>query len=231
MDAAHERVEAKVLFVDDEENILRSIKRLLADEEYGMVFATSGEEGLVVLKSEGNVGVIVSDQRMPGMSGVDFLEKAKAITPDAQRILLTGYADISATIDAINRGGAQRYLTKPWNDQELALVVRDAVHKYQVIKENEYLRALTAKQAAELKKWSNELELDVQQQTIDIAKQNEELRRLHEELSRNVKNIISALSSLIELRDVSVLNHSNNVALIATAMARRLGLEEDTIQE
>jgi response regulator RpfG family c-di-GMP phosphodiesterase len=231
MDAAHERMPAKVLFVDDEENILRAIKRLLADEEYGVVTATSGEEALVVLKNEGSVGVIVSDQRMPGMSGVDFLEKAKTITPDAQRILLTGYADISATIDAINRGGAQRYLAKPWNDHELTLVVRDAVHKYQVIKENEYLRALTEKQAAELQKWSTELELDVQQQTIDITKQNEELRRLHEELSRNVKNIISALSSLIELRDVSVLNHSNNVALIATAMARRLGLGEGTIQD
>ena len=91
------------------------------------------------------------------MSGVDFLEKAKAVAPDALRILLTGYADINATIDAINRGGASRYVAKPWNDNELILIIRDAIRNYRLIKENQFLKELTEKQNQELRKWSAEL--------------------------------------------------------------------------
>ncbi|MBU4228810.1 MAG: response regulator, partial [Proteobacteria bacterium] len=109
----------KILFVDDEENILRSLQRLFMDEEIEVFTASSGAKGLEILARETEVGVIVSDQRMPEMTGVDFLEKSKAISPQSIRILLTGYADVNAAIDAINRGGTFRYLNKPWNDDEL----------------------------------------------------------------------------------------------------------------
>ena len=95
----------KILFVDDEENILRSLQRLFMDEEVEVFTASSGAKGLEILAREAGVGVIVSDQRMPEMTGVDFLEKSKAISPQSIRILLTGYADVNAAIDAINRGG------------------------------------------------------------------------------------------------------------------------------
>jgi len=95
----------KVLFVDDEENILKSLKRLLVDEEIEILTATSGEQGLDLLRDTEDIGLIVSDQRMPGLSGADFLRQSREISPDTLRIMLTGYADINATIDAINKGG------------------------------------------------------------------------------------------------------------------------------
>lgn len=220
----------RVLLVDDEENILRSLKRLLADEEYEVLAVTGGEQGLRILKEDPDIGLIISDQRMPGMLGVDFLEKAKAIAPDALRILLTGYADMNATVDAINRAGATRYIAKPWNDNELILIIRDAIQKYQLIKENQFLKDLTEKQNKELRRWSTELELKVQEQTADLQEKNKELTGLHEKLSKSVKTMILALSSLIELRDVTVLNHSNKVAQVSAAFARRLGLEGSIVE-
>lgn len=125
-----------ILLVDDEENILRSIQRLLMDEEFEVETATSGEDGLVKLKTLENVGLIVSDQRMPGMNGAEFLGRSRELAPHAQRILLTGYSDINATIEAINKGGAGQYISKPWNDDELIRAIRDAVELYRQGVEN-----------------------------------------------------------------------------------------------
>ena len=113
-----ERME--ILFVDDEKNVLQSLKRLLMDEEgFEILLAESGEKALDILAERPGIGLIVSDQRMPGLTGADFLARAKVIAPDAVRILLTGYADINAVSDAVNRGGINRYITKPWKDEEL----------------------------------------------------------------------------------------------------------------
>ena len=92
----------RILFVDDEENVLRSLKRLFVSEDYEVFTAASGSDGLAVLKDI-EVPVIVSDQRMPVMTGDEFLEKSRPLSPDAVRIILTGYADVEAAIGAINR--------------------------------------------------------------------------------------------------------------------------------
>ena len=123
----------RALFVDDEENILKALQRLLMDEDFEVLTASSAKEGLQLLLQTENVGLIVSDQRMPEITGVQFLEQAKEMVPEALRIMLTGYADLTATMDAINRGGAYRYITKPWNDEELIQTIRDAVQQYRLI--------------------------------------------------------------------------------------------------
>jgi len=102
----------KILFVDDEENVLRALKRLFFDENFEIYTAPSGKAGLEILKGC-EIAVIVSDQKMPEMSGAEFLEKATELSPDSIRIVLTGYADVNAAINAINKGGAYRYITKP----------------------------------------------------------------------------------------------------------------------
>ena len=135
----------RILFVDDEENVLRSLKRLFMSEDYTVLTALSGPDGLAVLK-EVEVPVIISDQRMPVMTGAEFLEKSRELSPDSVRIILTGYADVEAAIGAINRGGAYRYVSKPWNDNELLLVIKDAFDKYRLVKENKYLTELTIQQ-------------------------------------------------------------------------------------
>ncbi len=191
-----------ILFVDDEENVLKSLKRVFMDEPYDLVTALSGKEALEIL-GKTIFAVIVSDQRMPEMSGSEFLGKARAIQPDAVRIVLTGYADVQAAVSAINEGGAYRYIAKPWNDTDLVLVIRDAVATYGLKQENARLTALTNKQNDELKKWNTELEVLVQEQTIDIQNKNKELEKLNEQLRKNFRKSIEAFSGLIEMRERS----------------------------
>ncbi|MCE5313094.1 MAG: response regulator [Nitrospiraceae bacterium] len=217
-----------ILFVDDEQHILSSLKRLFMDEPYNIFTAPSGTEALELLKDTG-FAVIISDQRMPGMSGSEFLEKAKQMQPDTVRMVLTGYADINAAINAINIGGASRYLTKPWNDNEIIMIVRDAAEKFNLLAENKRLTDLTIKQNEELKKWSTELEFYVQQHTIDLSKRNKELADLNKKMQQTISQIIVSFSSLVELRDKSMHSHSSNVALISSEIAKRMSLpEEDT---
>lgn len=215
----------KILFVDDEENILRSLQRLFMDEEVEVFTASSGAKGLELLAREGGIGVIVSDQRMPEMTGVDFLEKSKTISPQSIRILLTGYADVNAAIDAINRGGTFRYLNKPWNDAELVQAVMGALQMYRLLTENKRLAGIVKKQNAELKKWNTELESIVQEQTMELQKSYDSLRAINSRLRANFKNTIVAFSGLIELRDKRMRTHSRNVAEVSVNVAKQLGLE------
>ena len=171
----------RVLFVDDEGNILRSIKRLFMEESYEVLTTNSGEKALELLKDGQDIGLIVSDQRMPGMLGVDLLKQASEISPDTLRIILTGYTDINAAIDAINKGGAYQYITKPWKDDDLIQIVRDAVYRYSLIRENKRLTEIVKRQNEELKQWNDQLQYRVQEQTIEIRESEQKFRKLFDE--------------------------------------------------
>lgn len=215
-----------VLFVDDEENVLRSMRRLFMDvDSINILTAMSGKEGLGMLKNS-EVAVIVSDQKMPEMSGSEFLEKARKMQPESVRIVLTGYADINAAMDAVNKGGASKYITKPWDDNDLMLTVLNSVEIYNLKKENKRLTELTRKQNEELKKWSSELEFYVQQQTIDLTRQNKELKKLNEKLKKNFRDFISAFYNLMELRNKIIYTHSNNVATLVSEMVHEMRLSD-----
>jgi DNA-binding NtrC family response regulator len=114
----------RILFVDDEERILRSLA-LQFRREYEVLTESDPQRALQRLKTE-QVHVLVSDQRMPGMTGAELLAAAQQIAPQTLRILLTGYADLDAAVDALNNGGIFRYLTKPWDAQEMAFTLRQA---------------------------------------------------------------------------------------------------------
>ncbi|MGB2804666.1 MAG: response regulator [Candidatus Zixiibacteriota bacterium] len=128
----------KILIVDDEENILHSLKRLFRKEEYDILTAKSGAEGLKILDSH-DMDLIISDLKMPIMNGVEFLAQAKERNPDALRIMLTGHADVKAMMDAIDQGEVYRFLLKPWNDDELRITIKQALEFYYVQKENKSL--------------------------------------------------------------------------------------------
>ncbi|MDY6952094.1 MAG: response regulator, partial [Thermodesulfobacteriota bacterium] len=147
-----------LLFVDDEASITKALQRLFRKERYDIYTAASGQEGLERLKEVGKpFSLIISDQRMPEMSGAQFLEKARGIFPQAIRILLTGYSDMDAIVEALNKGGIHRYFTKPWNDDDLALQVRQSLEQYELVLENRRLLALTRTQNKELKGLNNRL--------------------------------------------------------------------------
>ena len=107
-----------VLLVDDEEGILKSLKRLLKVLDIDIITAQTGNEALEALRRN-RVSLIISDQRMPGMTGVELLCESREVAPDAVKILLTGYADVEATKDAINSGAIRYYFNKPWDDEFL----------------------------------------------------------------------------------------------------------------
>ena len=117
-----------VLYVDDEENNLFSFKATFRIK-YNVLTAISGDEALKILETK-KVHIIVTDQRMPEMTGVEFLEKVLEKYHDPMRILLTGYADMGAVVDAVNKGKIFHYLAKPWNEEELDLTINRAYEKY-----------------------------------------------------------------------------------------------------
>jgi diguanylate cyclase (GGDEF)-like protein/PAS domain S-box-containing protein len=114
-----------LLLVDDEPNVLNSLRRLLRREGYRILTAGSGAEALELLALQ-PVQVIISDQRMPGMSGVEFLSKVKELYPETVRMSLSGYSEISTVTDAINKGAIWKYITKPWDDELLVQEIRTA---------------------------------------------------------------------------------------------------------
>ncbi len=118
-----------ILYVDDEMNNLVSFKAVFRIK-YNIFTAISGEEAIKILKNK-QINIIITDQRMPQMTGVEFLESILDEFPDPIRILLTGYADMNAVIDAINKGKIFHYLTKPWNEEELDMAITRAFEVYQ----------------------------------------------------------------------------------------------------
>jgi len=136
----------KIMIVDDEPANLRVLERLFRSD-YQVVTAASGAEALSLLEQH-DVALLISDQRMPAMTGIELMVKTVAIRPHMVKILLTGYTDVGALIDALNSGLVYRYLTKPWNNDELRLTVSRALEHYEMMKskhllgmENQRLRA------------------------------------------------------------------------------------------
>jgi signal transduction histidine kinase len=129
-----------LLVVDDEPEVLRSVHDLLR-LDYKVVTCTRGTDALKIIDSPGTIHVIMSDQRMPGMTGVEILCHAKQVRPEATRLLFTAYADIRAVIDAINQGSVFHYITKPWEPEELQAIVRQAVSQHDLIVEKARLLA------------------------------------------------------------------------------------------
>jgi PAS domain S-box-containing protein/diguanylate cyclase (GGDEF)-like protein len=127
-----------LLLVDDEENILSSLRRLLRRDGYQIICATSATEGLRRL-AETPVDVIVSDQRMPGMTGVEFLRRAKELYPDTVRIVLSGFTDLQSIIDAVNEGAIYKFLTKPWDDERIRVHIAEAFRQKEMFDENRRL--------------------------------------------------------------------------------------------
>ena len=158
-----------LLLVDDEENIVRSIIRLMRKEDYNILTANSGQEGLEILKDH-QVGVILSDQRMPQMSGVEFLTQVKELYPTTVRLILSGYTDLNSITDAINQGAIFKFLTKPWEDESLRINVKEAFQHYELRRENEKLKQKLTKANAELIDINKDLKVDVKRTSrrIDV---------------------------------------------------------------
>ncbi len=143
----------KILFVDDEEKVLKAMRRIFRQENYTLFVAQSGQEALELLKDE-SVHVVISDHKMPGMTGAELLREIKALYPQTIRIMLTGYADVNAVMGAVNEGAVYKFITKPWNDDDLRLTVSLALEQFDLIQENKSLKKKTDIQKKEISKLS-----------------------------------------------------------------------------
>ena len=156
-----------LLCVDDELSILKSLQRLFINTEVDLLLAESGAKALKMME-ENKIDVIISDMRMPNMTGAEFLSLAAKNQPDAYRILMTGYADLPSTVSAINLGKIHRYIQKPWDNQELINVVDEGLSTYRLLRQNKILTAKVAAQNKQLKKMNMSLEEMVNQRTAQL---------------------------------------------------------------
>jgi two-component system sensor histidine kinase/response regulator len=155
-----------ILYVDDDQENLRALRRLFR-KHYDVLLAESGGEGLQLLHAHSPIPIIIADQRMPGMTGIEFLEKTIEISPDSIRMIITGFTDVQALIDAINTGRVYRYITKPWDEQELAVTIKRAIESY-------------------------ELKIKNTQLLVDLQHKNEDLERSYKTLQETQEKLIQS---------------------------------------
>ncbi|PRC93360.1 HD domain-containing phosphohydrolase [Solimicrobium silvestre] len=214
---------AKILCVDDEPNILSSLRRLFRAKGYQVFIAEGGREGLKIMESE-QIDLVISDMRMPEMDGAQFLEEVRSKWPDCIRILLTGFSEVHSIIAAINRGEIHRYIAKPWDENDILLIVKQALERKYLFDEKLRLEALTSSQNEELKNLNASLEFKVQERT-------EALKTANEKLKESFLTSIKVFSSLIDMRGGKLAGHSRRVADIARKIAVRMKLDFNEVQD
>jgi len=178
-----------ILLVDDETSVTSAITRALMDEPCTVYTAQSGTEGINILR-ENTIKVVVSDEKMPGMSGSEFLSSVKKLFPYTIRIILTGQASIQAAMTAVNSGEIYRFFTKPWNEIELKLAIRSAIEKYDLEEENRRLLKTVKRQAHDLKQLEKsypgitDLERDEQGNLVlpDVCDSDKEISQIVSEI-------------------------------------------------
>jgi len=205
----------KILCVDDEPNILSSLRRMLSLEGFQVSTAESGADALTMLAKE-PVDVVISDLQMPHMSGTDLLRQIHQQWPKTMRLMLTGASDMSGAIQAINQGEIYRYIAKPWNDEELISTLQSALAFANLANEHDRLEALTQAQKESLNEMVDTLESRVQERTQDLR-------------AAYIASI-KAFSNLLALRHPDLLPHSRRVATLSMKMAKLAGLSDDECQ-
>lgn len=212
-----------VLFVDDELDMLKSIKRILRKTDIQLFLADSAEKGLALLK-EHNADLVMSDMKMPGMSGAEFLEEVAIRYPDTYRVILTGYSDMDSTISAINKGRIHRYIQKPWDNDELISSIETGLEKVRLKRDNLRLQSVINKQNTLLKKLNQNLEEKVDLRTQQIRLALRKIEKNHEATQQLLFNFISINPDLSG-------SFANSVSQLSRRLARLLALPQEEIDQ
>ena len=173
----------RVLFVDDEPGVLEALTFATLDEDWEVLTAGSGPEGLELLEHT-PVALVVSDYRMPGMTGVEFLRAVCERFPRTGRMILSGYAEAHAVVAAINEGHVNKFIAKPWKDEELLDSIRAGLEKYALEVENDLLHEAVSAKNRELEEINATLERKVHERTLRLEARNRALTFAHEVLNQ-----------------------------------------------
>ena len=212
----------KILLVDDEGDILRSLRRLLR-KRFEITTTTLPEEALQHL-AEKEYAIVLSDQRMPTMEGTALMARAREISPDTVRIILTGYADINAAMDAINQGHVYRFLQKPWDDADLLATLCQAADHFVLVQENKRLHGLTEAQNEKLKAFNRSMQAKVVERTRQVT-------QLNEDLSNTLRGTMRVLARLAEIRRLVSGNHAQRVARLSLEVGKQMGLSNQELYQ
>ncbi len=200
--------------VDDEEIVLVALRDTLAREGYHVVASPHAIHALTVLKDH-EFSVVISDQQMPLISGLEFLTQVREIQPNATRILITAVLSLGTVIDAINKGEIYRFIVKPWLREELLATVKTAVQRFELISNNARLQASTLAMNARLTELNKELETQVAQ----VARQNTQLQQLLAEQDENLRQSVELCVQTMQTFQPTLGNRARRVQ----ALCRSLG--------
>lgn len=220
----------KVLLVDDEESILNSLRRLLRGQPYDVLLATSGAQALEILAQQ-PVDLVMSDARMPNMDGASLLAQVRQRWPATMRIMLTGYADPTAIIKAINDGQIHRYISKPWNDEELLLILRQSLEHQHSERERQRLERLARVQNDQLKLLNSTLEKHVAARTAELQQTADMLDLAYEELKHSYVTGTEVFSLLANLRLPPAKQTNRQIIELVRGYSKAHGLDEATSRD
>jgi len=228
-----------VLVVDDEESILSSINRLLVRKHFSVFVVQSGNDALKLLEHE-DFAVIVTDHRMPGMSGIELLQAVKMLSPNTVRIMMTGFADSETLMDAINKGNVMQVVSKPWSDSALVDSVSNAVNLYNLKDENEKLNGQLVEKNKELASVNDVLEQRVSERNIamyELDKSNkilEESNQIQKKvlatLSHELRGPASSMASLVSFTLKGEVPVEKSLHLLHDACLHQQHLAEDILE-
>jgi response regulator RpfG family c-di-GMP phosphodiesterase len=220
----------KVLLVDDEESILNSLRRLLRGQPYEVLLATSGAQALEIMRQQ-SIDLVMSDARMPNMDGATLLAHIQQRYPDTIRIMLTGYADPSAIIKAINEGQIHRYISKPWHDEEMLLTLRQSLAYQHSERERLRLVQETWDQNEKLKLLNATLEKHVASRTAELQQTADMLDLAYEELKHSYVTGTEVFSLLANLRLPPAKQTNRQIIELVRVYCKLHGLDEGTSRD
>ncbi|MBZ0265166.1 response regulator [bacterium] len=215
-----------LVFLDDEPNILNALQRVFFDDGFMIETFTDPTEALSFIQ-ENDVQLVISDQRMPAISGAKFLEKVKYTRPETIRIILTGFSDIESAIEGINKGHIYKFIAKPWEDQQLHSTVQRALEYYDLTKQNETLVEQIKLKNDELESWNEKLNQQVSERTSLLLKKNVELSQFNQSLLSTVTGIARFCVSFITNLDDSLGMKSRRLHLWATRLGNSLHISHN----
>lgn len=219
-----------LLFVDDEPAILSALRRIFRPPGYQVLLAASGAEGLSILEKE-NVQMVISDARMPEMDGATFLKEVYRRWPHVLRIMLTGYADITTTISAINEAKIFCYLNKPWDDAELKTTIDGGLRQFFLENERARLEAITREQKNQLEKMNASLESQVRARTAELQQTADMLDASYDELKATYETTVRVFSSLIHLRKGLSNKSTQRILSAVRKLAQELKFSENETRD